>query len=150
MTTDLVTCIPQAPITGARKVPIGLDKELAQPGAAARQQRGAGGSSAARPQRLPLRAAASARLGAQGAQPPPPPASRCLHPPAQPLSSPRPQPPRRAPGVPRANKAISREKPDGSHPSLARPDYTVLQQVRAQRVFATHICGPVAVRNPHV
>lgn len=33
-----------------------------------------------------------------------------------------------APGVPRANKAISKEHPEGSPPSLAREDYTVLQQ----------------------
>ncbi|GBF90707.1 hypothetical protein Rsub_03008 [Raphidocelis subcapitata] len=34
------------------------------------------------------------------------------------------------PGVPRANKAVSKERPDGSPPELARPDYTVMQQAR--------------------
>ncbi|KAI8466099.1 MAG: hypothetical protein J3K34DRAFT_472901, partial [Monoraphidium minutum] len=62
MAPDVVTWIPTAPVTMQRKLPVGLDKDISQP------------------------------------------------------------------GVPRANKAISRECPEGSPPSLAREDYTVLQQ----------------------
>jgi hypothetical protein len=48
--------------------------------------------------------------------------------------------------VPRANKAVSRERPEGSPASLAREDYSVMQQARILAFLAgvNNTCGAAA------
>jgi hypothetical protein len=101
-TASIVTSVPGAPVTAQRPVPKDLDGKLESPG-----------------MRVVFLCARALLFACKASTPAP------FIP--QPLNiQPKPKHPNK--GVPRANQAVSREKPDGSAPALARGDYTVMQQ----------------------